>query len=110
MAKWVTIGNEYTFSTTRSAFASSTSPHPLRSGLSGFLALGGDCRHSLAVVLRLPDSEDRPIVVCGSETRHGLRQVGGREDTDDAAHGGRLRGIDRHDAGVAAVDVNELDV
>ena len=54
--------------------------------------VGRHDRHRLAVVARLADGEDGPVVELRAEARHRLGQVGGRQHEADAGHGECGRG------------------
>ncbi len=71
-------------------------------------AVGNHDRHGLAVVLDLVDGDHGAVAELGAEARHRLGQVGSRHDQPAAGHPAGRVCVDRDDAGVGAVEGDEL--
>ena len=79
----------------------------LSGGVPGF---GRDGRHRLAVVLRLVDRDDRPILELRPEPRRRLGKIGGGHDQPDAGHLHGVARVDRQDPGPGAGHGHEAGV
>ena len=72
--------------------------------------VGHDQRDGIAMVLRLADRQDGPVLVLGPEAGHGLRQVVRRHHEVDAGQGERPGGVDAQDPRPRAVQRHQLRV
>src|SRR6184192_1757429 len=62
------------------------------------------------MIFRLPHRQDRLVLVDGAKARHRLRQVGRCQDAAHALDSRRGCAVDGVDPGVAAIEVDQLDV